>query len=57
MGTLTEYFRYLNADPKFLNDTKETFSHLRVTKKHKKPGDYENKKISTKDFTSRNRWI
>lgn len=28
MGTLTEYFKYMNAEPKLLADTIKTFSHI-----------------------------
>jgi hypothetical protein len=34
MGTLTEFFWYLETDPKFIRDTIKTFSHFTPYKKH-----------------------
>ena len=31
MGTMTEVFRYHNAHPVLLNDTKKSFSHISVS--------------------------
>jgi len=36
MGTLTEFFKYLESDPKFIKDTIKTFSHFTPSNKHKK---------------------
>lgn len=36
MGSLTEYFEYLKADPKSLNDTKKSLSHITPNEKIKK---------------------